>query len=126
VQLYLGLFSLSLFKMNRLQKHIAGFLLMVFILGVIPAPLFHELFANHTDVADNHCRYFHKDLGRHIEQQQNHCDIFKTDTPLYDAVKVGYDFKLSLVVISEYKNGGISSYSFAKPLGLPSRAPPLA
>ena len=112
--------------MSSVQKYIAGFLLMVFTIGVIPAPLFHELFANHTDVADNHCRYFHKDLGRHIEQQQNHCAIFKADTTLYDAVKVGHDFKLSLVVISEYKSGEVSPYSFAKSLRLPSRAPPLA
>ncbi len=112
--------------MYRLQKHIAGLLLLVFTLTVIPAPLFHELFANHTDVADNHCSYFHKDLGRHIEQQQNHCAIFKADTPLYDAVKVGHDFKLSLVIISEYKTGEISPCSFAKTLILPSRAPPLA
>ena len=99
---------------------------MVFTLGVIPAPLYHNLFANHTDEADNHCHYFHKDLGRHVEQQENHCDIFKADTPLYDAAVITTDFQPSLIVVSEYLVGEISSYSFAKSLSLPSRAPPQA
>jgi len=112
--------------MQRMKKSIASFLLAVFSLVVIPAPLLHEIFANHTDVADNHCCFYHKNLGKHIEEKQNHCDIFKADTPVYYALKVGHDFQLSLIVISEYKTGEVSSCSFAKVLRLPARAPPLA
>jgi len=100
--------------------------LAVFSLAVIPAPLLHELFAAHTDVADNHCKFYHKGLGRHIEEKQNHCDIFKADTPVYDALKVSSEFSLSLIVISEYKSSEIFSYSFAKSLRLPARAPPVS
>lgn len=112
--------------MQQFKKHISCFLLLVFTLAVIPAPLLHQLFANHTDAVDNHCNYYHKDLGTHFEEQQNHCDVFKTLTPLYDAVKVSQDFTLSLLLISEYKSSEIFSYSLAKSIQLPSRAPPLA
>ncbi len=112
--------------MNLFKKHIAFFLLGVFTLAIVPAPFLHHIFANHTDVADNHCKYYHKDLGRHIEEQQNHCDVFKADTPLYDALKVTHDLKLSVIVISEYKASEVFSYSFAKSFRLPSRASPLA
>jgi hypothetical protein len=112
--------------MNRLKKHIAGFLLLVFTLGVIPAPLFHDLFADHTDEAENHCHYYHKDLGRHIEQQQSHCDVFKANTPLYDALKVDQDLTPDLILISPYKTGETSVYFFSTPLDLPARAPPIA
>jgi hypothetical protein len=111
---------------TKFKKEIAGFLLLVFTLGVIPAPLFHELFANHTDEAENHCHYYHKDLGTHIEQKQNHCDTFKGSTPLYDALKVNEDVTASLTLVSFYKDGGISSYSFSTQPNLPARAPPAA
>jgi hypothetical protein len=111
---------------QKFKKHIACFLLLVFTLGVIPAPLLHHAFANHIDAEDNHCHFFHKNIGTHVEEQQNHCDVFKTQTPLYDAVKVFADFKLSLLVISEYQTGEISPFSFAPSLLLPSRAPPIA
>ena len=112
--------------MNRLKKYIAGFLLSVFALGVIPAPIFHEVFADHTDAVDNHCRYFHKDIGTHIEEHQNHCDIFNADTPLYDAVKIEQTLVSPLTIISRYKTGETFSFSLARALRLPSRAPPIA
>ncbi len=112
--------------MQRWKKPISLFLLAVFSLVVLPASLVHEFFADHKDAQENHCRFYHKDLGRHVEQQEEHCAIFKTDTPLYDAVKISHTFKISLVVISEYKTVEISTYSFSKPLNLPARAPPLA
>src|ERR1700752_2757894 len=112
--------------MQQFKKHIACFLLLVFTLGVIPAPLLHHAFANHIDAADNHCNYYHKDLGRHVEEQQNHCDVFKTQTPLYDALKVQQNFNNSLTLILEYKIGEVFPYSFSSPLNLPSRAPPVA
>jgi hypothetical protein len=112
--------------MNKFKKHIAGFLLLVFTLGVIPASLFHDLFANHTDEAENHCRYYHKDLGRHIEQQQNHCDVFKAKTPLYDTLKADRNLSPYLILVSPYKTGEISVYFFSIPLNLPARAPPVA
>jgi hypothetical protein len=112
--------------MQGFKKYISCFLLAVFAMIAVPSSLFHEIFANHTDIADNHCRYYHKGLGRHIEEQQNHCDIFKADTPVYDAVKILHEFNLALIVISEYKSGEVFSYSLAKSLRLPSRAPPLA
>lgn len=112
--------------MERIKRHIACFLLAVFSLVAIPAPLLHEIFANHMDVADNHCHFYHKGLGKHIEEKQNHCDIFKADTPVYHALKVEHDFQLSLIVISEYKTSEVSPCSFVKILRLPARAPPLA
>lgn len=120
------LFYLPLFKVIRLQKHIASVLLLVFTFGVIPAPLLHEFFANHTDVADNHCHYYHKDLGKHVEEQQNHCSVFKADTPLYDVLKVEHDFSLSITIVSEFKLRAIFACSFAKRSITPSRAPPSA
>ncbi|HWY38466.1 MAG TPA: hypothetical protein VNY73_07895 [Bacteroidia bacterium] len=110
--------------MKKLQKHIAVFLLSVFSLAVIPAPLFHHLFANHTDTADNHCQFYHKALGKHIEEQQNHCDVFKTHTPLYDAVKVTSIAGPSYTVITVCKTLKTSSYSFFVRYNLPARAPP--
>jgi hypothetical protein len=112
--------------MQKCKKHISYFLLTVFILAVIPAPIFHELFANHTDEAENHCNFYHKNLGRHVEQQQNHCDVFKANTPLYDALQIDQDLAVGLTLISLYKGGEISSYAFSSPIDLPARAPPAA
>jgi len=112
--------------MERLKKQISLFLLLVFGLASFPAPVLHDLLADHTDAADNHCRYYHKDLGRHIEEQQEHCDVFKTNTPLYDALKVQNDIKLYVCVISAYTGSEIAPLYATKPLNLPSRAPPTA
>ena len=113
--------------MNKLKKHIAGFLLIIFTSGIIiPAPLFHHLFANHNDAADNHCQYYHKDLGRHLEEKENHCDVFKANTPLYDALKINQDFNVSVTYVSPSKVREIKGYSFSIAGNLPARAPPVA
>jgi hypothetical protein len=112
--------------MKKWRKALAAFLLAVFSVVALPAPVLHELFANHTDVADNHCRYYHKDLGRHIEEQQTHCDIFKANTPLYDAVTVSQEFTFYTTVITYYKAAQPAALSLSAPLHLPARAPPAA
>ncbi|MGZ4027701.1 MAG: hypothetical protein ACXVP6_02330 [Bacteroidia bacterium] len=101
-------------------------MLSVFILAVIPAPLFHEVFANHTDVAENHCRFYHKDLGTHLEEQQDHCDVFKANTTLYDAVKFNPVLSSPLTLISSYKQGIRVSYTTSRSIKLPARAPPVS
>jgi len=113
-------------KVNRFKKHISIFLLSVLGFATIPTPLFHTLFADHTDAAENHCQYYHKELGRHIEEQQDHCDVFKAITPLYDAVKVNYDLKVYETLVQVYKVTEVSSIAFSAPLNLPARAPPVA
>lgn len=117
---------ISLLLVGRIKKHISIFLLAVFSLVVIPAPFLHELFADHQDAADNHCRYYHKDLGRHVEQQENHCDIFKADTPIYDALKIEHDLTRTLTLVSVYISGTVSSFLFSLTPHLPARAPPIA
>jgi hypothetical protein len=111
---------------SHIRKYTATLLLLVFSYTVIPTPLFHSLFAGHTDTCENYCDYYHKNAGTHIEGSQTHCDIFKTITPLYDAVVLNHDFIISALVISEYKTGEvITSSSSALPI-LPARAPPVA
>ena len=100
--------------------------MLVFGLASFPAPVLHDIFADHTDAANNHCQYYHKDLGCHIEEQQEHCDVFKANTPLYDALKVCQDFRVYVSVVSLYKGEEISPLYATKPLNLPSRAPPTA
>jgi hypothetical protein len=108
----------------KVRKYISCLLLLVFSFSSLPHSLFHELFAGHTDTEENYCDYYHKNLGTHIESQQTHCDIFKGNTPLYDAVKIELYLNLSSLIISQYKIGQASPYSFAQSLRLPSRAPP--
>lgn len=109
-----------------MKRYISILLLTVFAIAVLPAPALHEWFADHTDAAENHCRFYHKDLGCHIEKQQEHCDLFKTQTPLYDAAKVQPDLGLFCIVEHAYHSGPVSCLRFSPAHHLPSRAPPVA
>ena len=112
--------------MQKIKKHIAVFLLLVFSLVALPTSLLHDAFANHTDTVDNYCDYYHKDLGTHVENSHTRCDIFKTNTPVYDALKVLHTFSVFRVVISQYKIAEIFSASYSPKISLPARAPPIA
>ena len=112
--------------MQKIKKHIAFFLLVVFSLVALPPSLLHDAFANHTDRADNYCDYYHKDIGTHIESAHNSCDIFKTNTPVYDALTVLNTVSAFRVVISQYKAIQVHPYSYTSKLSLPARGPPTA
>ena len=112
--------------MQKIKKHIAILLLLVFSLVALPPSLWHSAFANHTDTTDNYCDYYHKDLGTHIESSHTSCDIFKTNTPVYDALKVLNAASVFRVVISQYKEVSILTYSHNSNISLPARAPPIA
>ncbi|MHB8260014.1 MAG: hypothetical protein ACYDCN_05220 [Bacteroidia bacterium] len=112
--------------MQSIKKHIALFLLFVFLLVAFPPSLLHKAFANHTDTADNYCHYFHKDIGTHIENTHTNCDFFKTNTPVYDVLKVLDTISTFRIVISQCKIVEVSSTSHASKINLPARAPPIA
>jgi hypothetical protein len=112
--------------MQKIKKHIAVFLLLVFSLVALPPSVLHNAFANHIDTQDNYCDYFHKDLGTHLESSHTSCDIFKTNTPVYDALKVFQSFSVFRVVISQYKIAEVFSASYSLRISLPARAPPIA
>lgn len=112
--------------MGKAKRHIAIFLLAVFSVVMLPTSLWHTAFANHTDIADNYCDFYHKDLGTHLENSHTSCDIFKTNTPVYDALKVLNTFAVFRVVISQYKTDEVSSTSYTTKIDLPARAPPIA
>ena len=109
---------------RSLRTYIASVLLLVFSFANLPASVFHQLFANHTDLEDNYCTYYHKDIGTHIEPQQTHCDLFKADTPLYDAIKIQVDLPVYCSIISIYQHTPLSAYCNAHSLLNSSRAPP--
>jgi hypothetical protein len=110
----------------KFRKHIAAFLLSVFCLGILPAPLLHDILSNHTDAADNHCQYYHKALGTHVEEKQEHCPVFHPQTPLYDAVTVKQELNPTFFLISEHKLC-IAEIYFSSSLSLlPARAPPVS
>ena len=112
--------------MQKIKKHIAVFLLLVFSLVALPPSVWHNAFANHVDTADNYCDYFHKDLGTHIENAHTSCDVFKTHTPIYHALKVLHTLSVFRVVISQYKIAEVFSASHTSKISLPARAPPIA
>ena len=112
--------------MQKIKNHIAVFLLLVFSLVALPPSVLHNVFANHTDTADNHCDYFHKDLGTHVESAHTSCDIFKTNTPVYDALQVLHTVSIFRIVLSQYKITDVSSASHTSKISLPARAPPIA
>ena len=112
--------------MQKIKKHIAIFLLLVFSLIALPPSVLHNAFANHTDTADNYCDYYHKDLGTHIESSHTSCGIFKTNTPIYDALTVPNTISVFRVVSSQYKIADVSSVSYTPQISLPARAPPTA
>ena len=112
--------------MQKVKKHIAVLLVLFFSLVVLPTSLWHSAFANHTDTADNFCDYYHKNLGTHIESSHTSCDIFKTNTPVYDALKVLHTLSVFRVVISQDKGVRILPYSYNPNIRLPARAPPIA
>ena len=98
---------------EKVKRHIAIFLLAVFSIAMAPPSLWHKAFAN-------------KDLGTHIESSHTSCDIFKTNTPVYDALKVLNTLSTFRVVISQYKIDEVSSTSYTTKISLPARAPPIA
>ena len=108
----------------KLKRNISLLLLAIIAFATMPAPLLHDLLADHTDAAENHCRYYHKDLGCHVEEQQEHCHVFKTQTPLYDAVKVAPELKLFENKAPAYIIASLNAVPFSAPLGLPARGPP--
>ncbi|HKC68883.1 MAG TPA: hypothetical protein VKG26_11685 [Bacteroidia bacterium] len=112
--------------MQKIKKHIAAFLLLVFSLVALPPTLWHNALANHTDTADNYCDVYHKDLGTHIENPHTSCDIFKTNTPVYDALTVLHTISVFRVVISQHKIAQVSSVYHKTKISLPARAPPIA
>ncbi|MEO8762178.1 MAG: hypothetical protein ABI388_11660 [Bacteroidia bacterium] len=112
--------------MQKIKKHIAVFLLLVFSLVALPPSVLHSAFANHTDTADNYCAYYHKDLGTHIESSHTSCAIFKTNTPVYDALKVLHTLSVFRVIISQYKITEVLTASYSPKINLPARAPPIA
>ena len=111
---------------EKVKRHIAIFLLAVFSIAMAPPSLWHKAFANHVDTVDNYCDFYHKDLGTHIESSHTSCDIFKTNTPVYDALKVLNTLSTFRVVISQYKIDEVSSTSYTTKISLPARAPPIA
>ena len=112
--------------MQEVKKHIAILLLLALSLVALPPSLWHSAFANHTDTADNYCDYYHKDIGTHIESSHTSCDIFKTNTPVYDALKVLNAVSIFRVVISQYKDVKVLTNSRYSNISLPARAPPVA
>jgi cytolysin (calcineurin-like family phosphatase) len=112
--------------MQKIKKHIAVFLLLVFSLAALPPSVWHDAFADHKDIADNYCDYYHKDLGTHIENSHNNCDIFKTNVPVYEALKVLHTLSVFRTVISQYKVAEVFADSYAAKLSFPARAPPIA
>lgn len=112
--------------MKTAKKYLALFLLLVISFTAAPAPLLHNLLADHTDAAENHCRFYHKDLGCHIEEQQEHCDIFKTNTPLYDAIALAQDFTCFPAHASPHKRPDADRIGHAPILLIPARAPPIS
>jgi hypothetical protein len=112
--------------MKRTKRYIAALLLLVMGFTVIPAHVFHELFADHTDAAENHCNFYHKDLGRHVEEQQNHCDVFKANTPVYDAVTLTADLTRYQTTSTQYESHEVSTLRLSAALNIPARAPPVA
>jgi hypothetical protein len=111
---------------QKIKKHIAVFLLLVFSLVALPPSVLHNAFANHIDTADNYCDYFHKDLGTHVESSHTSCDIFKTNTPVYNALQVLHTLSVFRIVISQYNIVDASSASHTSKISLPARAPPIA
>jgi hypothetical protein len=111
---------------QKIKKHIAIFLLLVFSLVALPPSVLHSAFADHTDTADNYCDFYHKDLGTHVESSHTSCDIFKTNTPVYDVLTVQYTVSVFRVVVSQHKIAEVSSVSHKVKISLPARAPPIA
>jgi hypothetical protein len=110
--------------MQRIKKHIAVLLLLVFSLAALPHSLLHKAFANHTDTEDNYCDFYHKDLGTHLEGAHTNCDIFKTNTPIYDALTVTNDVTAYRTIISVYQVSKLSPYIVETNLSVSSRGPP--
>jgi hypothetical protein len=111
---------------QKIKKHIAVFLLLVFSLVALPPSILHDTFANHTDRVDNYCDFYHKDLGTHVESAHTTCDIFKTNTPVYDVLTLVSSISVFRVVTSHYNIAEVSSVSQKTKINLPARAPPIA
>ena len=112
--------------MQKLKKHIAVFLLLVFSLASAPPALWHKAFANHVDTEDNYCDFYHKDLGTHVEGSHTSCDILKTQTLLYDALNVENTVSVFRIIISQHTISNFSADFSSFEIRLPARAPPIA
>lgn len=110
----------------KLKRNISILLLAIIGFATMPAHLLHDLLANHTDASENHCRYYHKDLGCHVEEQQEHCHVFKTQTPLYDVLKLAPEIKLYQSKSAGYLSAALHATPFSAPLSIPARAPPIS
>lgn len=112
--------------MQKIKKYIAGFLLAVFSLVALPPALLHNVFADHTDRADNYCDFYHKNLGTHVENEHTSCEVFKTNTPVYHALTVQHTVSVFGIIVSQYTIVKVSSVSNKVEVNLPARAPPIA
>jgi hypothetical protein len=108
--------------MQKLKKHIAFFLFLVFSWVLLPASLSHEIFADHTDTD---CHADHLTSGAQIESIHTHCDIFETNTPVYDIPQLVICSKPQTVILSEFKPEFKTTYFHLAQLILPTRAPPV-
>lgn len=109
--------------MQKIKKHIAFFLLLVFGWVLLPASIVHEAFADHTDTD---CHFDHNASAASVESTHTHCDIFKTNAPLYDIPQLAVCTIPQPVIISELLAKFENSYFHLTGLILPTRAPPTA
>lgn len=108
--------------MQKIKKHIAFFLLLVFSWVLLPASIVHEVFADHIDTD---CHDSHSNSATQIESIHTHCDIFETNTPLYDIPQLTVCVKPESILILKYKTKIQSTYFHLAQLILPTRAPPV-
>jgi hypothetical protein len=112
-----------LLVLNKLKQYIAAFLVSVFAWVLLPAPMVHELFADHEDTAHDFCKT-HGHTGLHIEEKHTHCEILKTNTPVYNT-PVFVSFQTSeVVLISEINTVSQSGYYTTSYVSIPARGPP--
>ena len=109
--------------MQKIKKHIAFFLLLVFSWVLLPGSLTHEIFADHTDTD---CQLDHHTSGPQIESIHTHCDIFETQTPVYEIPQLISCSKPEIILLNEIEQKNTSSYFHLAQISLPARAPPLS
>ncbi|MEI8137470.1 MAG: hypothetical protein WCH21_09130 [Bacteroidota bacterium] len=109
--------------MQKIKKHIAFLLLLIFSWVLLPASIIHEVFADHIDTD---CHADHEKSGAQIESIHTHCDIFETNTTLYDIPQLVVCSKPQTVILSEFKPEFKTTYFHLTQLILPTRAPPVS
>ncbi|MEO6303709.1 MAG: hypothetical protein ABIP51_11125 [Bacteroidia bacterium] len=109
--------------MQKINKHIAFFLLLIFTWVLMPASIAHEVFADHQDTD---CHFDHNSTATNVEAIHTHCDIFETNSPIYDIPKLTVFTQPIPVLIIEVKAKFQNSYFHLAQLILPTRAPPVA